>query len=183
MTVFPLIFALFVATTGWERVPGDRALTWWLVGPLIAASLHVSEEFAYPGGFRSWYASYRPEIASSLSTRYLLVVNAILLAVCALVAVAGPSANGGANWFVITSILFWNAIFHVRAVIRTGRYSPGVITGVLLYIPLIVFGSIHLLQRRLVPWPVAAGCFGLGSLYHAFSLRNHCRRARQRSGH
>jgi len=156
-------------------------LSWWLAGPLIAASLHVFEEFVYPGGFRPWYASYRPEIASSLSARYLLVINAIMLAVCALVAVAGPSVNGAANWFVITSILFWNAIFHIRAVVRTRRYSPGVITSVLLYIPLAILGSIHLLHQQLVPWAVALGCFGIGSLYHLFSLRNHQRRARQRS--
>ena len=173
--------ALSAVTTGWERIAGTGSLSWWFAGPLIAASLHVCEEFVYPGGFRSWYGSYRPEIASSLSARYLLVVNAIMLAVCALVAIAGPSTNGTANWFVITSILFWNAIFHIRAVFRMGRYSPGVITGAFLYIPLAVLGSVNLLQRRLVPWGVAAGCFGIGSLYHVFSLRNHRRRVRQQS--
>ncbi len=166
-----------VATTGWERV-GHGAVSWWLAGPLVAASLHVFEEFVFPGGFREWYAIYRPEIASSLSVRYLVVVNAILLAVCALVAVAGPSPNGTANWFVLTSILFWNAIFHIRAAIRMRRYSPGVITGVVLYIPLAVVGAFVLLQNKLVPWFVALGCFLVGSGYHAFSLRNHRRRAK-----
>lgn len=172
---------LFVAT-GWERVAGHGALSWWLAGPLIAASLHVFEEFVYPGGFREWYARYRPEIASSLSVRYLVIVNAIMLAVCALVAVAGPSPNGAANWFVITSILFWNAIFHIRAVVRMRRYSPGIITSVALYIPLAVLGSFNLLQQRLVPWVVALGCFGIGSFYHVFSLRNHRRRAKAQAG-
>ena len=64
-----------------------------MTGPLIAASLHVCEEFVYPGGFRQWYASYRPEIASSLSVGYLVLVNAIMLAACALIAVAGPFAQ------------------------------------------------------------------------------------------
>jgi len=178
--VFLFIPALVVAT-GRDRIAGGGVLWWWFAGPLIAASLHVCEEFVYPGGFRSWYASYRPEIASSLTARYLFVVNAIMLAVCALVAVAGPSATGAANWFLIMSILFWNAVFHVRAVLRTGRYSPGVITSLLLYIPLAILGSVNLLQRRLVPWAVAAACFGAGSLYHVFSLRNHQRRARRRS--
>lgn len=172
-----IIAALLVGPTGWERV-GHGALAWWLAGPLIAASFHVFEEFVYPGGFRQWYASYRPEIASSLSVRYLVVVNAIMLAVCALIAVAGPSPNGAANWFVITSILFWNAVFHIRAVIRMRRYSPGVITSIVLYIPLAVFGSFNLLQQGLVPWVIAAGCFAMGSFYHLFSLRNHRRRAK-----
>src|ERR1700683_4786986 len=142
---------LFV-TTGREQVSAHGALRWWLAGPLIAATLHVFEEFVYPGGFREWYAGYRPAISSSLSVRYLVVINAILLTVCALVAVAGPSPNGVANWFVLTSILFWNAIFHVRAVIRRRKYSPGVVTSVVLYLPLAVVGSFILLQSRLVPW-------------------------------
>jgi len=105
-----------------------------------------------------------------------------MLAICALVAVAGPSPNGAANWFVITSILFWNAVFHIRAVIRLRRYSPGVITSAVLYIPLALLGSLSLLQQRLVPWAVALGCFGIGSFYHMFSLRNHRRRAKARDG-
>jgi len=144
---------------------------------LIAASLHVFEEFVYPGGFRAWYASYRPEIASSLSARYLVLINAIMLVVCALIALAGPSPNGAANWFVMTSILFWNAVFHVRAVIRTRSYSPGVVSAVLLYVPLAVFGSFRLVESKLVPWTIALLCFGIGSCYQAFSLRNHRRRA------
>ena len=178
-----LIAAVVAVTTGWERVAGHGALSWVLAGPLIAASLHVFEEFVYPGGFKEWYASYRPDIASSLSVRYLVIINAIMLAVCALIAVAGPSPNGAANWFVITSILFWNAIFHIRAVMRMHRYSPGAITGVALYIPLAVFGSFNLLQQKLVPWVVALGCFGIGSFYHVFSLRNHRRRAKAQDSH
>jgi len=174
--------ALFAGTTGWERTAGHGALWWWMAGPLLAASSHVFEEFVYPGGFRAWYRSYRPEIASSLSVRYLVTINVILLAVCALVAVAAPSPNGAANWFVLTSILFWNAIFHIRAAIRMRRYSPGVITSVALYIPLAVLGSWSLLQQRLIPWPLALGCIGIGSFYHAFSLRNHRRRAKAQAG-
>jgi len=176
--IMTLVIAAPAGPRAWERVSEHGALSWWLAGPLIAASLHVFEEFVYPGGFREWYAGYRPEIASSLSVRYLVIVNAIMLAYCGLIAVAGPSPNGVANWFVIISILFWNAIFHIWAAVRMRRYSPGVITGIVLYIPLAVLGSFNLLQHRLVPWKVALGCFGIGSLYHVFSLRNHRRRAK-----
>jgi hypothetical protein len=170
--------ALVALTTGWERVAGHGGLSWLLAGPLTASSLHVFEEFVYPGGFRKWYASYRPEIASSLSVRYLTVVNAVMLAVCALIAVAGTSPNGVANWFVMTSILFWNAVFHIRAAVRMRRYSPGLITGVWLYIPLAVLGSLVLLRSKLVPWQAGVACLGIGSVYQFFSLVNHRRRAR-----
>jgi hypothetical protein len=59
-------------------------------------------------------------------------------------------------------------------------YSPGVVAGVGLYIPLAGFGSFNLLQQKLIPWAVALGCFGIGSFshYHVFSLRNHRGRAK-----
>ena len=165
-------------TTGWERVPGHPGLAWWLAAPLIAASLHVFEEFVFPGGFRIWYARYRPEIGASLTVKFLVIVNAVMLSVCALVALVGPSANGAANWFVITTILFWNAIFHLRAAVRMRSYSPGMITGAFLYIPMAVVGSVVVLRARLVPWVLAVACVGVGSLYQVFSLRNHRRRAK-----
>jgi hypothetical protein len=35
----------------------------------IAAAAHVFEEFAFPGGFKEWYARYRPETATSFTPR------------------------------------------------------------------------------------------------------------------
>ena len=60
------------------------------------------------------------------------------------------------------------------------RYSPGVVAGVGLYIPLAVFGSFNLLQQKLIHWAVALGCLGIGSFshYHVFSLRIHRGRAK-----
>lgn len=40
---------------------------WW--GPLVAAVLHILEEFVYPGGFAQWDRLYRPQIAGSITSR------------------------------------------------------------------------------------------------------------------
>jgi|HubBroStandDraft_4_1064222.scaffolds.fasta_scaffold26583_4 hypothetical protein len=60
------------------------------------------------------------------------------------------------------------------------RYSPGVVAGVGLYIPLAGFGSFNLLQQKLIPWVVVLGCFGIGSFshYQVFWLRHHRGRAK-----
>jgi hypothetical protein len=51
----------------------------WL--PLIAAGLHIVEEFVFPGGFTAWYRSYRRQ-ARRITPRFLVIVNAGLLLAC-----------------------------------------------------------------------------------------------------
>ncbi len=158
-------------------------MRWIFAAPLVAASVHVLEEFVYPGGFRAWYARYRPEIARSLTVRLLVTINAILLTVCALLAVAGPSPANAATWLIVVSVLFWNAIFHVRAALRMRRYSPGVVSGILLYVPLALYGYPVLVRQGLASVPAAALCFAMGGLYAVWSLANHRRRARRKPEH
>lgn len=154
-------------------------MRWLFTAPLFAVSIHIFEEFVFPGGFLQWYAGYRPEIAASLTVRMLVCVNALLLAICALLAITDPDSNNAMTWMVIGSILFWNAIFHARATIRTQRYSPGLISGLLLYIPLSMFGYFHFVRDGLASFETAIGSFALGSTYHLISLANHKRRARR----
>ena len=47
----------------------------------------------------------------------------------------------------MVGILSSNVAFHTLAVWRTGRYAPGVITAVLLYLPLAVYGFWHFTGR------------------------------------
>src|SRR5262249_5803750 len=50
---------------------------WW--APLCAATLHIVEEFVYPGGFAEWDRAYRPAFRESITPRLHVVVNALLL--------------------------------------------------------------------------------------------------------
>ena len=109
---------------------------WW--APLGAAALHVGEEFVHPGGFASWDREYRPAIRNSITPKLHLVVNALLLAACASVGLAGmPAAAkvaGGLRrrsvippslsvpaWLALTALLFSNAVFHVIGTYKTKR--------------------------------------------------------------
>jgi hypothetical protein len=49
--------------------------------PFCFAVLHIFEEFAWPRGFAAWYATYRPYVAGSLTTRFFVVGNGLLLLV------------------------------------------------------------------------------------------------------
>jgi hypothetical protein len=147
----------------------------WL--PFAAAVLHIVEEFVWPGGFLAWYRSYRPEIASSLTPRFIVIVNGLLLAVTAAAGMLGFSENGVALWLTTAAIELGNAGFHVLGTIRTRRYSPGVVTGVLLYVPIALYGFPYFVRRGLASSGTAAFALAFGLLYPVWSVWNHRRRA------
>jgi uncharacterized protein with HXXEE motif len=152
-------------------------LAWSLA---IAASFHIFEEFVYPGGFKSWWCAYRPETAASVSNRFLVIINAALLAfsISVALAVQAPRGNGVAAWLTLAALLFSNAVFHVVGAFQSKRYSPGMISGVLLYIPIAVYGFAHFLRSGQSSLPTAVAAAFIGGSYHFISFANHRRRTR-----
>ena len=146
--------------------------------PLAAASAHVVEEFVFPGGFARWYRAYRPEIAESVTPRFLVAINAALLFGCFAVGVDQNASFGPAFFLAMTALLAENGLFHLAATIRTRRYSPGVITGVALYVPLAAYGSFALVSSGHVSPAIAAVAAAAGASYQFLSVANHRRRAR-----
>lgn len=126
-------------------------LAWALA---MAAGLHIFEEFAYPGGFKAWWCVYRPDTAGSVSNRFLIIINALLLAFSVTVALAvqAPRGNGVAAWLALAALLFSNALFHIMGALATRRYSPGMITGIVLYIPIAIYGFVHFLRTDGPPY-------------------------------
>ena len=124
----------------------------WL--PLVAVTLHLLEEFVWPGGFGNWYRSYRPERAASVTTTFLFLINALFVAMAVVPGVLGFRPYGVAIWLVVASIAAANGIFHLWASFRSRVYSPGVVTGCLVY------------EAALI-----------GPAFHIYSAWNHRRRA------
>jgi hypothetical protein len=147
----------------------------WL--PLFAVAAHLVEEFVWPGGFADWYRAYHPERAASVTTRLLVIVNAVLVLIALLPPVLGMSARGLAFWLVVAAIGGANAVFHIWATITRRRYSPGVVTGTLLYLPLAMLGFRALVAPGLVASGTAIQALIVGIGYHIWSAWNHRRRA------
>lgn len=158
------------------RVSNQIALSWSL---FVAALLHIVEEFAFPGGFSAWYRSYKPAIASSFTTRFAVWINVALLALCANVALAVGTRVGVAAWLAVSALLFSNAVFHLIGAWHTKRYSPGVITGTLLYVPLSIYGYVHFVTTGRASTGTAVVSFLIGASYHPLAYLNHLRRARR----
>jgi hypothetical protein len=110
-------------------------VAWLLWIPLMAACLHIFEEFVWPGGFPRWYQKYRGN-ASSVNRRFLVIINAALLIGLFEAALSGPTSVGVIWLLIFSAILFSNGCWHLWASCRSRSYSPGAISGTLLYLPL-----------------------------------------------
>jgi hypothetical protein len=136
-----------------------------------AVMLHVTEEFLYPGGFPEWYARLvPPKTVKKSNTGFLVWINTLMMCACAFALYFGSTPHGYSIWYFVASIAAANACFHIWGVAKLRAYSPGVVTGTLLYIPLFTVGTIQLvpsgevaLQRAIVAVAVAVG-------YHIYSV-------------
>jgi hypothetical protein len=166
---------------------------WW--APFGAAVLHIVEEFVHPGGFADWDRAYRPALSASITPRFHVIVNALLLFLCFSVAVAGmpdgaivvggtrvrsavPQSLSVLAWLALAALLASNAVYHVVGTYRTKRISPGVRTAVLLYMPLAVLGYWYFVRTGQVSPAAAAVAALVGSSYHLWADGVHRRRAR-----
>jgi len=148
-------------------------MTAWLPwAPLAAALLHITEEFVYPGGFPVWYRRYRKD-PSKITSRFLVIVNGALLIACLNVVQLGLTPPGAVGWLAIMTLLCSNGIWHVWASIKSRSYSPGVVTGMVVYIPLVIYGYVHFLRAGLVSGLTAAVAGMVGGSYHLWSALYH----------
>jgi len=149
--------------------------------PAVAVCAHITEEFALPGGFSAWYRRYRPETAASFSKSFAVTVNAVLLAVTLLLAFLPEGPRSVAFWLTVVALLFANACFHLVAAVRMREYSPGLVTAMLLYVPLAIVGFTHFVRSGQASWGTASSAAVLGGAYNVFTAWNHRRRAARTS--
>jgi hypothetical protein len=144
-------------------------LPWTL---LIAAILHICEEFVWPGGFVDWYRRYRAD-GSGVTTRFLIIVNGVLLVVCCNIGFLGRKEAGTDYWLLIAALLCSNGCWHLWASYKSRAYSPGVISGVLIYVPLAIYGYIHFIQSGVASLETAMIAGIAGGSYPFWSALYH----------
>jgi hypothetical protein len=105
----------------------------WLFPATYA--LHFAEEYA--GGFNRWLSAIA---GANLSDRDFIAINAIAFVVMSLAA-ALAAYQPQSRWLIaaLGTIVALNALLHVGGSILARSYSPGAITGALLWFPLGLF--------------------------------------------
>jgi hypothetical protein len=148
--------------------------------PAGAVAAHIFEEFVWPGGFAAWYRHYPPGQTVTVTTQFLLLMNAVLVALALIPPILGTSPRGLAFWIVVAAIAAVNAVFHMTAAVRTHAYSPGVVTGVVVYLPLALIGGTWFLHERLVASGTVAQGLLIAVAYQMCSTWKHGRNAASR---
>jgi hypothetical protein len=160
----------------------------------MAIALHIAEEFLWPGGFAQWDREYRPWFRNSITPGLHVVMNSLLVVFAVSVALSGagkagvekagiyfrnaiPPAYATLSWLLLTALLVSNTVFHLVGTFQMRRYSPGVVTGVLLYVPLAVFGAWHFVAQGDVALEAAVVAAALGGSYHLWARFLHSLRA------
>lgn len=122
----------------------------WLLPPAYAA--HILEEWF--GGFPAWIGLV---VGSPLPRVWFIVINAIAMAM-AIAATRASTTREDFGWagIGVAAVLFVNGFAHALGTVIMRTYSPGLITGVVLYVPL---GGLVLLRASTQAQP---GAFGRG---------------------
>jgi len=150
-------------------------MDWLMWAPLVAAGIHITEEFFLPGGFEAWYRRYRPD-PSRITRRFLVIVNAIYLMACLNIALIGRAPAGVAYWLGISALFLSNGIWHGWASYKSHTYSPGVVTGLAVYVPLAAYGYVHFVISGAASISTAAIACVLGGSYQLWSALYHRRK-------
>ena len=135
-----------------------RASVW-----LIAAYLvHLAEEWF--GGFPEWSRAIR---GAGVSSKQFLLINACAL-VLFVILTARARRHPRMAWFpsLLATVFVINGVLHTLATLRYGVYSPGTVSGLLIFLPLGVF----VLRAMWKHLSMAAFivCLGSGGLVHGF---------------
>jgi Protein of unknown function with HXXEE motif len=123
-----------------------RRLIWIMPGAFM---LHILEE--YRGGFPAWVTHV---LGGSFNDIAFAFNNAAFLAIMVgLVVWASKSTSRLAAFLLIawsSGNIFWDALFHVLTTAWFNRYSPGLITSSVLYLPIsLVMGTAFLQSQTL----------------------------------
>jgi hypothetical protein len=154
---FDLGLALAVVTGGYVVIahPVGLALLLWL--NLIALFLHQFEEYRYPGYFpgmmnQVMFSSAQPD-RYPLNPQTAMFINLLVgWLVFFLAAVFGVKAP----WLAIAVMLVSAGNFIAHALLfnfkgRT-RYNPGMLTAILLFLPLVIVFFILLIRSQTASW-------------------------------
>ena len=107
----------------------------WIFPAFVgAAVLHVLEEYFYPGGFPNFMKKNSPVFAPFVTTTFAILINGLFLVLCVLGAIFG--ARSLVFGLSIASFLIFNGLTHLGGSLRVGKYAPGMVSGLLLYLPL-----------------------------------------------
>lgn len=134
----------------------------------VSFGLHIVEEFVFPGTFPEWYHRYRPHLEGEPRS-YYYKANLIYFLMTATIAFGAMQTYSYMSQLFVCGILLNNLLFtHLRGALATRSYSPGMVTGILLYVPLTITTFWYLTSHALLSIPLAALALGLSPILEVY---------------
>ena len=138
---------------------GFRRIIWLMPA---AFAVHIVEEYA--GGFAEWVELVA---GAPMPVGAFLLNNAGLMAILLGLTAWAWLRPSRLSAFVLlawaSGNLFWNFVFHLATTVLLDRYSPGLVTAVLLYFPLSIAIAWAALRERMVSRPAFVGAVAVGA--------------------
>lgn len=152
----------------------------WAFVPV--ALLHIFEEYRFPGGFPVAMKRMRPEWEAIITPGIHIAINTAFVLLVLTGALVGE--RNLVFSLSVAGLLFFNAILHLVGTVRGGRYMPGLITAVALYIPLSSYAFATYLCMGMISVAGLGTAAGLGLIYQLLppaylSLAHQVKRSRQ----
>ena len=135
----------------------------------VAQALHVWEEWP---GFPRWARRFA---SSQYSDReyvitHVAAVSTALLAVLLVRALPNPIVIFGFFALIFGPGVSWNAMFHTGAALRSRTYCPGVVTVLLVYVPLSVVLGVLAVRDGFIGAPTLAAAYALALVFHVLEV-------------
>ena len=143
-------------------------MEWVFVAFLVVSVIHMGEEYFYPGGFMDVMKRLNPRFAPLVTMPMAVIVNGLQLLLCIVAIAIGENAL--AFSMSVAGLLFINSLTHITGCIRVKGYVPGVITGVLLYMPFSVYAYYLFITSGQLTLNEAILTGALGFLYQAVPI-------------
>jgi len=141
-----------------------KALSADQIAGLLPATLLVHQMEEYFGRFPLWYSNL---LNAQLSNQDFIIINGIGLFLITLIALSYLFNKNNMILVTLGTLVFVNGIVHLLLSIFTFSYSPGTISGVVLFLPLgtIIFKKIlPQLPKHERIIAISAGIIGLFSV-------------------
>lgn len=142
---------------------GKHRRPWWLLLLPISYLFHLAEEWWGGEGFAAWTAL---AVGSPVSTTRFIVLNSMVWPLFCSLTVAAILRPKLA-WFpaLFATVVLVNAALHILGSLVTSTYSPGLVTGLLFYLP--VGAAAFVFSRRHATASAFRLAVFLGVLIHA----------------
>lgn len=141
----------------------------WVFSAFLGASvIHMGEEYFYPGGFMDLMRRFNPRFAPLVTAPMAVVINGLQLLLCVVAIIIGQRALVFS--MSIAGLIFINSLMHIAACIRLRSYAAGVISAVLVYLPLSAYAYFLFIGSGQLTLGGVLATAALGLLYQAVPI-------------